>query len=63
MFSILPKANLNFWATIMLTSANALNLDQSNILYFGKGLTHYHMTKFLDWSKMKQIADDILKCI
>ena len=26
-------------------------------------LTHYQMTKFLDWSKLKQVADDILKCI
>ena len=25
-------------------------------------LTHYRMTN-LDWSKLKQIADDILKCI
>ena len=29
---------------------------------FGKGLTH-DQTTVLDWSKLKQIADDILKCI
>ena len=26
-------------------------------------LTRYQTTKFFDWSKLKQIADDILKCI
>ena len=32
MFFILPNSNLNFQATITLLSANAFNLNQSNIL-------------------------------
>ena len=26
-------------------------------------LTHYQTAKILDWSKLKQMADNILKCI
>ena len=33
MFSTLPKTNFNFWATIVLSSANPFNLDKSKILY------------------------------
>ena len=36
MFSNLPKTNLNFSVTFILSSANSLNLDQSKILSFGK---------------------------
>ena len=39
-------------------------------IYGGKGLWHINLlinpspdNKILDWSKFKQIADDILKCI
>ena len=39
MFSSLSKANLNFQFTIILSSGNALNLDQSIILSFGKHLS------------------------
>ena len=38
MFSTLPKTNFNFSVTFILSSANALKLDQSKILLFGKGL-------------------------
>ena len=38
MFSILPKTYFNFSFTFILSSANALNLDQSKILLFGKDL-------------------------
>ena len=38
-FSNLLKTNLNFWVTFILSSANAFNLDQSNILSFGKELS------------------------
>ena len=33
------------------------------IALFMLHLTHYQMTKILDWSKLEQIADDILKYI
>ena len=38
MFSTLPKMNLNFSFTFILSSADALNLDQSKNLLFGKEL-------------------------
>ena len=38
MFSSLPNPNLDFSFTFILLSANALNLDQSKILSFGKEL-------------------------
>ena len=38
MFSTLPKTNFNFSLTFILSSANALNLDQSQISSFGKEL-------------------------
>ena len=41
MFSTLPKTNLIFSVTFILSSANAFNLDQSTILSFGKELMHY----------------------
>ena len=37
-FSTLPKTNINFLDTSILSSANALNLDRSKTLLFGKGL-------------------------
>ena len=40
------KEFLCFLVTFKLLSANAFNLDQSKILVFGKGLTHYQTTKF-----------------
>ena len=36
MFSIIPKTNLNFLVTFILSSASTLNLDQCKILSFGK---------------------------
>ena len=41
--STLPKTKSNFSFTFNLSSANALNLDHSKILLFGKELTHHHM--------------------
>ena len=38
MFSTLLKTNFNFTVAFILLSANALNLDQSKILSFGKEL-------------------------
>ena len=46
MFSALPGTNFNFWVTIILSSANFLNLDYFQILSFGKELTHYKKKKF-----------------
>ena len=34
----------------------------SKMSCFTGSLTPYQMTKFLDWSRIKQIADSILKC-
>ena len=38
MFSTLPKTNFKFLVTMILSSANALNLVKAKILSFGKGL-------------------------
>ena len=71
MFSVLPKANFNFWFAFKLSSANAFNLDLSKILLSGKELTHnmildkskislnpYPNTPFWDGPKFKEAADD-----
>ena len=42
-FSTLPKANLNFLFTFKLSSANAFNLDRSEILSFGKELSYFYL--------------------
>ena len=47
MLSPLPKTNINFLDTSILSSANALNLDRSKILPFGKGLILYHTIQSL----------------
>ena len=46
MFSTISKANFNFRVTFILSSANALNLDLSKVLLFGKELTQHQMTNF-----------------
>ena len=38
MFSTLSKTNFNFSARSILSSASSFNLDQSEILWFGKEL-------------------------
>ena len=38
MFPTLPETEFSFSVTFILSSANAFNLDQSNILLSGKGL-------------------------
>ena len=38
MFSFIPKSNFNFSVTVILSSANALNLDQSKNVLFQKEL-------------------------
>ena len=68
MFSTLSKRNFYFSVTFILSSANPSNFDQSKILSFGKELTDDLLgildplpdDKILDWSKLQQIADDIL---
>ena len=40
MFSALPNINFNFWVSIILSSANALNLVKSLIILFGKEWRH-----------------------
>ena len=53
-----------------MLSVNALNLDKSEILWCGKGFTLYQTIlcfnplpddKILDWSKLKQFADNNYK--
>ena len=46
MFSTLPNTNFNFWVRIILSSANALNLDQSKILSSGNGLKNISVQIF-----------------
>ena len=50
------KKEISISATYYLWSINAFNLDQIEILSFLN-------TKMLDWSKLKQTAVDIVKCI
>ena len=40
MFFILARTNIAIWITFNLLSANALNLDLSEILLFGNRLSH-----------------------
>ena len=44
MFSILPKTDFNFSVTFILLSANAFNLNQSEILSFGKEINSLQIT-------------------
>ena len=53
-FPTLSKINPFVTATSKFLSANAFKFDMLNPL---------PDCKILDWSKLKQIADDILKCI
>ena len=46
MFSTLPKRNFNVLVAFILSSAIALNLNQSKILSFGKELTLPHNPDF-----------------
>ena len=45
LFSILPKPNLNFSVTAILSSVSDFNLDQSKILSFGKDLNPFLKSK------------------
>ena len=58
MFSILSKTNLNFWVIFILSSAKALNLDQSKILSFGKELNIYKMIQI--WSIYGSVFHNLL---
>ena len=42
MYSIRPIIGFDFFAKCILSAANALNMDQSKILSFGKGLNAVH---------------------
>ena len=53
MFSTLSKRNFNFSVTFILSSANALKLDQCKILSFGKELSLYQR-KILDSFKLDE---------
>ena len=45
MFSTLPRCEFSFCVTLILTSASALNLDGSKLLY-NNMLTLYYTTNF-----------------
>ena len=48
MFSTYFKKNFCFLSYTILSSASALNLDQSKNLSFGKGLISYQIIQTLD---------------
>ena len=58
MFSTLPKTNFSLSVTFILSSANAFDLDQSNMSSFGKELSLYHTTILLKGTKFKAFAAD-----
>ena len=60
MFSTLPNPNLNLRVKIILSSGNALNLDQSKILLCGKELTHsltHHFETVPNSKKLQTITE------
>ena len=62
MFSTLPKPNFSLSVTYILLPANALNLDQSNTLLYGRILTLYK-TKIFDQSKLKAFLDNTVNVV
>ena len=56
MFSTLSKTKIIILANFILSSAIDFNLDQFRILSFGKELTLYKTTQFLDLPKLKVFA-------
>ena len=60
------KREIVILSTFDLSSANASNLVTSKIFSFGKvfsqNINPLPDNKILNWSKLKQIADDIFKC-
>ena len=58
MFSNLPTTNFNFLVTLILSSANTLNWDKSEILSFGSELKDY-----LVWIQFSTSAVQKPKCI
>ena len=66
MFSALPKRNFNVSVTFILSSANALKLDQSKILSFGKEIIQksaYLFTKLTNGltTEMEKALEHILE--
>ena len=59
MFSTLPKAYFNFSSTFDFSSANAFNLDQSNILSSGNGLNDGIYLRVV-WEKEKNVGNQSL---
>ena len=57
MFSTLPKAYFNFWVASILLSAISLNLDQSKISLFGKGLNLDKSEFWAIGTKFKNMLD------
>ena len=72
-FSTVSETEVLFQARFRFLSSNAFNLVKSKIFWFDKELSFWaynghHVNPLpddiiLDWSKFKQTADHILKCI
>ena len=60
MFSTLPKININFLNTSILSSGNALNLDRSEILPFGKGSNKINVESGLIVIKSPKLEQEIV---
>ena len=57
MFSTLSKTEIIIYVTLILSFANAFNLDKVNFLSSGNGLTLKPKVKILDWTKLKTHVD------
>ena len=42
------QTKIEFWFAIILSSASTVNLDESKMFLFGKGLTNYHTIPTFD---------------
>ena len=62
-FSNVSKRGIVILTTSQLLSEIAFNLDLAKILLLATRVNPLPDEKILDWSKLKEIADNILKCI
>ena len=61
MFSTPRQAEINFLFTIILSFANAFNLDQFKIFSLGKGLTNYHTIPHFDVLKYIAVENIVIE--
>ena len=60
-FSTPPQAEINFLFIIILSFANAFNLNQFKILSFGKELTNYHTIPHFDVLKYIAVENFVIE--